>query len=143
MRSLSFLLASTLLAVTPLGAQSGRIPYDTFSLANGLKVIYSEDHSAPIVSVDLWYEVGSRNERTGRSGFAHLFEHMMFQGSAHVKKAEHNQLLGRAAISTAAPPRIARTTTKPFRRTGSISRSGSRPTACARSRSPRRTSRTS
>ena len=96
MRSLSFLLASTLLAVTPLGAQSGRIPYDTFSLANGLKVIYSEDHSAPIVSVNVWYDVGSRNERPGRSGFAHLFEHMMFQGSAHVRKAEHFQFVMRA-----------------------------------------------
>jgi zinc protease len=80
----------------PLAGQSGRISYDTFSLANGLRVITSEDHSTPIVAVDVWYNVGSRNERPGRSGFAHLFEHMMFQGSAHVKKAEHFQLIERA-----------------------------------------------
>lgn len=82
--------------VAPLLGQAGRIAYDTFSLANGMRVITSEDHSAPIVAVDIWYNVGSRNERPGRSGFAHLFEHMMFQGSAHVKKAEHLQLVQRA-----------------------------------------------
>ena len=86
------------LSVLPslLVAQSGRVPFEQFTLPNGLRVIYSEDRSTPIVTVNLWYEVGSRNERAGRSGFAHLFEHMMFQGSAHVKKAEHNQLLERA-----------------------------------------------
>ncbi|MFN2571616.1 MAG: M16 family metallopeptidase [Gemmatimonadales bacterium] len=77
-------------------AQSGAIPFEQFALPNGLRVIYSEDHSTPIVSVDLWYEVGSRNERAGRSGFAHLFEHMMFEGSANVKKSEHGQLVERA-----------------------------------------------
>ena len=86
------------LSVLPslLVAQSGRVPFEQFTLPNGLRVIYSEDRSTPIVTVNLWYEVGSRNERAGRSGFAHLFEHMMFQGSSHVKKAEHNQLLERA-----------------------------------------------
>jgi len=79
-----------------LAAQAGRISYDTFALANGLRVIYSEDHATPIVSVDVWYNTGSRNERPGHSGFAHLFEHMMFQGSAHVKKSEHLQLVERA-----------------------------------------------
>ncbi len=79
-----------------LSAQAGRIAFEQFALPNGLRVIYSEDHSTPIVSVDVWYEVGSRNERPGRSGFAHLFEHMMFQGSAHIKKAEHNKLIERA-----------------------------------------------
>src|SRR5436189_2555914 len=81
----------------PLAAQqAGQIRYETFALPNGLRVIYSEDHSTPIVSVDVWYNTGSRNERPGRSGFAHLFEHMMFQGSAHVKKAEHFQYVNRA-----------------------------------------------
>ena len=56
-------------------------------------MIYSENHSAAVVTVDIWYNTGSRNERPGRSGVAHLFEHMMFQGSAHVKKAEHFQLV--------------------------------------------------
>src|ERR1044071_8879680 len=74
----------------------GHIAFEEFTLPNGLRVIYSEDHSTPIVSVDVWYETGSRNERPGRSGFAHLFEHMMFQGSAHVKKAEHSRLMERA-----------------------------------------------
>src|SRR2546430_2162538 len=78
------------------GGDGGRIAFEQFTLPNGLRVIYSEDHSTPIVSVDVWYAVGSRNERSGRSGFAHLFEHMMFQGSAHVKKAEHGQLVERA-----------------------------------------------
>jgi predicted Zn-dependent peptidase len=80
----------------PLAAQAGRVDYQRFTLPNGLEVLYSEDHSTPIVTVDLWYRVGSRNERPGRSGFAHLFEHMMFQGSAHVKKSEHIQLVERA-----------------------------------------------
>ncbi len=75
---------------------SGQVGYETFTLPNGLRVIYSEDHSTPIVTVDVWYNTGSRNERPGHSGFAHLFEHMMFQGSAHVKKAEHFQLIQRA-----------------------------------------------
>jgi len=76
-----------------LAAQTGRINYETFTLPNGLRVIYSENHSAAVVTVDIWYNTGSRNERPGRSGVAHLFEHMMFQGSAHVKKAEHFQLV--------------------------------------------------
>jgi zinc protease len=87
-----------LLAGAPamLAAQSGRISYESFALPNGLRVVYSEDHSTPVVTVDLWYHAGARNERPGRSGFAHLFEHMMFQGSAHVKKSEHFQLVERA-----------------------------------------------
>jgi zinc protease len=91
-------VAAALLAAVapPLIAQAGRISYDTFTLANGLQVIASEDHSTPVVAVDVWYNTGSRNERIGRSGFAHLFEHMMFQGSAHVKKTEHFQLVERA-----------------------------------------------
>jgi predicted Zn-dependent peptidase len=94
MRNLFVLLLMTIPGV--LSSQAGRIAFERFTLPNGLRVIYSEDHSTPIVSVDVWYEVGSRNERPGRSGFAHLFEHMMFQGSAHIKKAEHNKLIERA-----------------------------------------------
>ncbi len=89
-------LVTIALTTPPLAGQAGRISYDTFSLANGLRVIASEDHSTPIVAVDIWYDVGGRIERPGRSGFAHLFEHMMFQGSAHVKKSEHFQLVQRA-----------------------------------------------
>ncbi len=83
-----------------LAAQAGRIAYESFTLPNGLRVVYSEDRSAPIVTVDLWYHTGARNERPGRGGFAHLFEHMMFQGSANVRKSEHLQLIERAGGST-------------------------------------------
>ncbi len=59
------------------------IDFEFYTLENGLEVILHQDHSTPIVGVNLWYHVGSKNERVGRSGFAHLFEHMMFQGSEH------------------------------------------------------------
>ena len=73
-----------------------RIPIETFRLGNGLLVTLSEDHTAPIVAVNLWYHVGSANERPGRTGFAHLFEHMLFQGSEHVEANEHFELVQRA-----------------------------------------------
>src|SRR6188768_2466519 len=73
-----------------------RLPIDTFRLANGLFVTLSEDHTAPLVAVNLWYHVGSANERAGRTGFAHLFEHMLFQGSADVAANEHFELVQRA-----------------------------------------------
>jgi predicted Zn-dependent peptidase len=73
-----------------------QIPVETFHLDNGLYVTLSEDHTAPIVAVNLWYHVGSANERAGRTGFAHLFEHMLFQGSAHVGVNEHFELIQRA-----------------------------------------------
>jgi zinc protease len=62
-------------------------------LANGLRYIIAEDHLAPVVAVNVWYNVGSKNEVAGKTGFAHLFEHVMFQGSAHVGKAEHISLV--------------------------------------------------
>ncbi len=65
------------------------IPVDRFTLPNGLTVVLSRDTSAPVVSVAIWYHVGSKNEHVGRTGFAHLFEHVMFQGSAHAAKGEH------------------------------------------------------
>ena len=83
--ALSGLLAS---AVAPLAAQTAvDIPYQRFTLPNGLTVLVHEDHKAPIVSVNVWYHVGSKNERPGRTGFAHLFEHLMFNGSEHYDKA--------------------------------------------------------
>jgi zinc protease len=72
------------------------IPIETFQLDNGLAVTLSEDHTAPIVAVNLWYHVGSANERDGRTGFAHLFEHMLFQGSENVGSNEHFELIQRA-----------------------------------------------
>ncbi len=69
------------------------VPIERHALPNGLRVILSQDDRAPIVAVNLWYDVGSRHEKTGKTGFAHLFEHMMFQGSAHVQKGEHMSLV--------------------------------------------------
>ncbi|HMC23456.1 MAG TPA: pitrilysin family protein [Thermoanaerobaculia bacterium] len=62
---------------------------EDYRLPNGLRVVLNEDHSAPLVAVNLWYHVGSKNERPGRTGFAHLFEHMLFSGSEHVGNNEH------------------------------------------------------
>lgn len=93
------LLAAACPLAAPLAGQSpaaGEIRFDSFTLPNGLRVVYAEDHTVPVVAVDLWYNVGSRNERPGRTGFAHLFEHMMFQGSAHVPKSAHFQYVERA-----------------------------------------------
>ncbi len=73
-----------------------QIPIETFRLSNGLFVTLSEDHTAPIVAVNIWYHVGSANERAGRTGFAHLFEHMLFQGSKDVGSNEHFELIQRA-----------------------------------------------
>jgi predicted Zn-dependent peptidase len=67
----------------------GQIDYEEHTLDNGLRVVLSEDHSVPVVAVNVWYHVGSANEEKGRSGFAHLFEHMMFEGSANIDKGEH------------------------------------------------------
>jgi zinc protease len=70
-----------------------KLQYDIAKLANGLTVILSEDHSTPIVHVALWYHVGSKNERPGRTGFAHLFEHMMFKGSKNVDPEAHTSFI--------------------------------------------------
>ena len=97
-RFLSFAVLSALVcAALPIAAfaQGGksatsiRIPIREFKLKNGLRVIMSEDHSAPTYAIAVTYNVGSRDERKGRTGFAHLFEHMMFQGSENVGKGEH------------------------------------------------------
>jgi predicted Zn-dependent peptidase len=69
------------------------IPFIDERLPNGLRLIIAEDHLAPVVAVNLWYNVGSKHEVPGKTGFAHHFEHVMFQGSAHVSKAEHIGLI--------------------------------------------------
>ena len=66
-----------------------QIPIERHRLANGLRLVLAPDPRTPIVAVNLWYDVGSKHERAGKTGFAHLFEHMMFQGSANVAKGEH------------------------------------------------------
>ncbi len=81
MRSLLAPLALGLMLAAPLAAEEIRIPYEKFVLDNGLTVVVHEDRKAPVVAVSIWYHVGSKDEKPGRTGFAHLFEHLMFQGS--------------------------------------------------------------
>src|SRR5512144_1678508 len=82
--ALAFLTLHARAAVRP-----PRLQYQTLKLPNGLTVILSEDHSVPIVHLQLWYHVGSKDERRGRTGFAHLFEHLMFKGSKNVRPDQH------------------------------------------------------
>ena len=84
---LCFLLAAALASAA--APPKIHIPIEKYKLDNGLRVILSEDNTLPVVAVYVVYDVGSRSEEKGRSGFAHLFEHMMFEGSANVKKGEH------------------------------------------------------
>src|ERR1035437_4687817 len=76
-----------------MAAPKIEVKYTQFTLPNGLRVILHEDHSVPMVSVDMWYHVGSARERTGRTGFAHLFEHLMFMGSGHVQPGQFDEWL--------------------------------------------------
>ncbi len=86
----SFVIATAAFAAPPSKPlKLPEIKYETYTLPNGLKVITHEDHRLPLVAVDLWYHVGPLNERAGRTGFAHLFEHMMFEGSEHVGEKAH------------------------------------------------------
>jgi zinc protease len=93
--SLAAVLAVVMMAlplantVSAVNAKPVNVPVVYYKLPNGLRVVISEDHVAPVVSVGVYYNVGFRVEPKGRTGFAHLFEHMMFQGSANVKKFEH------------------------------------------------------
>ena len=73
---------------------AGAVDFSQETLDNGLRVIYAPLHQAPVVHVRVLYHVGSRDERPDRQGFAHMFEHMMFRGSAHVKPEEHMKLIG-------------------------------------------------
>jgi len=94
-RAAPVLAALALAAIQPAraAAQALHIPYRTFTLPNGLTVFVTEDHSVPIVTVNTWYHVGSADERAGRTGFAHLFEHLMFMGSQHVPTGDFDKLL--------------------------------------------------
>ena len=82
-------LGLLVLATGPPETPTLRVPVSTFTLANGLRVVVHEDHAVPLVAVNIWYHVGSGREVKGRSGFAHLFEHMLFKGSAHVGDDQH------------------------------------------------------
>jgi zinc protease len=91
-----------LAAAAPAAAQGATrvdIPFESYRLQNGLRVVLSPDPATPVVAVNLWYDVGSRNERAGRTGFAHLFEHMMFEGSENAPKGDHSRLLRAAGAA--------------------------------------------
>jgi zinc protease len=104
MKLATLYIAAILALAPPALAQSGsgateaapsriELPYTQFTLPNGLTVILYEDHNVPVVSTNMWYHVGSARERAGRTGFAHLFEHLMFMGSGHVKPGEFDDWL--------------------------------------------------
>jgi zinc protease len=88
-----FICALSVAAVHAQTARNVRVDFKETTLKNGLRVITVEDHSAPVIAVSVTYNVGSRNERKGRTGFAHLFEHMMFKGSENVGSGEHFMLV--------------------------------------------------
>ncbi len=92
-RCAAVLAALAAFVATDPGARASTRPpklnYTTTTLSNGLKVVFLEDHSTPIVHTEIWYHVGSKNERPGRTGFAHFFEHMMFKGSKNVEPEGH------------------------------------------------------
>ena len=93
-KTLSLVALGYLITALPLGAQKPpRIAYEKYTLPNGLQVILHEDHSTPIVAVNTWYHVGSGDEQPGRTGFAHLFEHIMFMGSQNVPVGMFDQWL--------------------------------------------------
>lgn len=81
-------------------ARPPKLNFMTHKLANGLEVVLLEEHSDPIISLQIWYHVGSKDELPGHSGFAHLFEHLMFKGSAHVGVDEHSESSKRPADTT-------------------------------------------
>ncbi len=97
-------LSISLFLAAPLLAQGTAPPieFESFTLDNGLTVIVHEDHSTPVVAVNIWYDVGSANEAPGRSGFAHLFEHMLFQETENLEPGEFK----RHVLGAGGPPRV-------------------------------------
>jgi len=91
------LVVAVLLAAASLTTSAAvrppKLQYDISTLPNGLTLVLSEDHSTPIVHMQVWYHVGSKNEKKGRTGFAHLFEHLMFKGSKNVGPEEHTSMM--------------------------------------------------
>ena len=90
LRSHSWLVA--LLGFAPLPGVAQEVPFERFQLENGLTVIFHEDHTLPLVAVNLWYYVGAKDEPPGRSGFAHLFEHLMFMGTEKHPEGEFDRI---------------------------------------------------
>ena len=85
--------AAALIAPLYAAVHPPKLDYQITTLSNGLRVILSEDHSTPVVHISVWYHVGSRDEKPGRTGFAHLFEHMMFKGSKNVQPESHTSII--------------------------------------------------
>jgi zinc protease len=105
-RAVVALLGAALVALGGAASSASNRPpkfeYQLSTLPNGLTVVLSEDHSTPIVHLQLWYHVGSKNEKPGRTGFAHLFEHLMFKGSKNVSPEGHTSMIsGRGGQSNA------------------------------------------
>lgn len=96
MKKLLFLLVASGLTSSGLNAQGPKITFEKYTLPNGLKVILHQDKSAPVVAVSALYHVGSKNEDTARTGFAHFFEHLMFEGSENIKRGEFDKYTSRA-----------------------------------------------
>ena len=95
-RALACAIVASAVLLAPAGQAAVRPPkldYTMTTLPNGMNVVLLEDHSTPIVHLEMWYHVGSKNERPGRTGFAHLFEHMMFKGSKNVESEAHTSLI--------------------------------------------------
>jgi zinc protease len=97
LRTLAALLIAAAIACGAAGLSAAsrppKLPYQIITLPNGLTVVLSEDHSTPIVNLQVWYHVGSKNEKPGRTGFAHLFEHLMFKGSQNVEPEAHTSYI--------------------------------------------------
>ncbi len=95
MRKLTLVAALAIASVTLRAEQAPKldVPFTQFTLPNGLHVILHEDHTVPMLTVNVWYHVGSAREKPGRTGFAHLFEHLMFMGSGHAKYGDFDRLL--------------------------------------------------
>src|SRR5450759_3132040 len=93
MRSIGHAVVALCAGGVMLASTDFKIPFEKYTLKNGIRGILSADKSVPVVSVYLIYGVGARSEEKGRTGFAHLFEHMMFQGSANAPKGQHFKLV--------------------------------------------------
>src|SRR6266478_6060530 len=97
MRRLSAFSVAALIGLSGFSSSAAvrppKLQYELSTLPNGLTLVTSEDHSTPIVHVQIWYHVGSKNEKPGRTGFAHLFEHLMFKGSKNVQPEGHTSMI--------------------------------------------------
>jgi len=100
MKLLALLLPLAMLRAGEPAADVPKLPFEKYTLPNGLEVVLHEDHRIPEIAVDVWYKVGSKDEVTGRTGFAHLFEHVMFQGTKHVPEDKHFEYLQKAGASS-------------------------------------------